>query len=312
MNTEHVMSGLAALRDTIALPELFGMVIESLGGQEALAAALGEEYVAELEQPRDAAGGDHAGPDLDAMRDGDVARLENIQGMAESFCTWLHAKGAAQMQRDDDKAVDTIRQLSGSFNKAARAARLTMVLKHEVAGLRPLPQSRATANGAGNQVGAVANQNEAGVPAAGSDGNSGAHKRGAETREDRERREKEEWQERVDTRKDAEDAMGLYLLALLDAFEKDVAEAPEEIQAEFKRQSPAVVLTTIAASIPHPNLDRRIADIHMGRLWDSVPPRHAEKPEALAPPDWDSVSRQRWNDERHRMARAQRQARRRR
>ena len=106
--------------------------------------------------------------------------------------------------------------------------------------------------------------------------------------------------------------MGLYLLALLDAFDKDVAEASPEIQAEVKRQSPAIVLTQIAAQIPHPNLDRRIADIHLGRLWDSVPPRHAEKPASLAPPDWDSVRRERWNDERHRMARAARETRRRR
>src|SRR5579859_6508950 len=149
MNTEHVMSGLAALRDTIALPELFGMVIESLGGQEALAAALGDEVETERDRPRDA-----AGPDLEAMRDGDVARLENIQGMAESFCTWLHAKGEAQMKRDDDAAIDKIRQLSGSFNKAARAVRLSMVLKHEVAGLRPLPQARpGNQNGAANQNG---------------------------------------------------------------------------------------------------------------------------------------------------------------
>ena len=33
--------------------------------------------------------------------------------------------------------------------------------------------------------------------------------------------------------------MGLYLLDLLDAFDKDVAEAPPEIQAEVKRASPA-------------------------------------------------------------------------
>ena len=89
------------------------------------------------ERTREARAG---GGDLTAMRDGDVARLENIQGMAESFCTWLHAKGEAQMARDDDAAVEKIRQVSGSFNKAARAVRLSMVLKHEVAGLRPLPR----------------------------------------------------------------------------------------------------------------------------------------------------------------------------
>ena len=73
-----------------------------------------------------------------------------------------------------------------------------------------------------------------------------------------------------------------------------------------------MILTTIAASIPHPNLDRRMADIHLGQLWDSVSPHHAIKPESLAPPNWDSVRRERWNDERHRTARAERAARRRR
>jgi len=289
MNAEHVMSGLAGLRETIPVAELFGMVIESLGGQEALAAALGDEVENEADRHRD-----KAGPDLDAMRDSDVARLENIQGMAESFCTWLHAKGEAQMKRDDDAAVDKVRQLSGSFNKAARAVRLSMVLKHEVAGLRPLPQARP-----GNQNGA-ANQNGPGWPAGkrGAAGYSG------------ERREAGDLTE-TDLRHEAEDEHGLYVLALLDAFDKDVATASPEIQAEVKRQSPAVILTSIAASIPHPNLDRRIADIQLGRIWDNVAPRNATKPEALAPPNWDTVRRVRWNDEAHRKARAERAARRR-
>ena len=46
-------------------------------------------------------------------------------------------------------AVDKVQQLSASFNKAARAVRLSMMLKHEVVGLRPLPQLRATAASAG-------------------------------------------------------------------------------------------------------------------------------------------------------------------
>src|SRR6185437_15133929 len=270
MNAEHVMSGLAALRDTIAAPELFGMVIESLGGREALADALGDELKIEKDRPRDtaAASGDDY---LAAMRDGDVARLENIQGMAESFCTWLHAKGEAQMKRDDDDAVDKVRQLSGSFNKAARTVRLSMVLKHEVAGLRPLPQARA-----GNQSGA-ANQNGAG-PA-----NANAANRGAAGRnESRESRDADDMTE--DEFDDAEDRLGLYTLALLDAFDKDVATASPEIQAEVARESPVTILTKIAASIPHPNLDRRIADIQLGRLWDILAPNNATKPEALAPP----------------------------
>ena len=238
MNTERVMSGLAALRDKIAAPELFGMVIESLGGRDALADALGDQVGNERDRHRDA-----AGTDLDAMRDADVARLENIQGMSESFCTWLHAKGEAQMKRDDDDAVEKIRQLSGSFNKAARAVRLSMVLKHEVAGLRPLPQARA-----GNQNGA-ANQNKAGDQ---------------EVRGREYYRNPENWTE--DERDDAEDEFGLEVLAMLDAFDKDVANASPEIQEEVKRESAVTILTTIAAKIPHPHLDKRIAEIRLGRV----------------------------------------------
>ena len=284
MNAEHVMSELAALRDKIAAPELFGMVIESLGGREALADALGDEIGNEAGRRRD-----RAGRDLDAMRDGDVARLENLQGMAESFCTWLHAKGEAQMKRDDDAAVEKIRQLSGSFNKAARAVRLSMVLKHEVAGLRPLPQARA-----GNQNGA-ANRNKAGDQ---------------EVRGRDYYRDPENWTE--DERDDAEDEFGLEVLAMLDAFDKDVANASPEIQEEVKRESAVTILTTIAAKIPHPHLDKRIAEIRLGELWDSAKPMHATKPESLAPPTWDTVRRDLCNDDEHREARAKREARRRR
>lgn len=298
MNAEHVMSGLAALRDTIALPELLGMVVETLGGEDALADVLGAEAGDEAERLRDTAGG--GGDDrLAAMRDGDVARLETIQGMAESFCTWLHAKGEAQMAREDDAAADRLRQLSGSFNKAARAVRLSMVLKHEVAGLRPLPQARAGQNGPGDR-GGPANQNRPDAPAGGRNAN---RTRFGERPEDPDIT--------TDERHDMEDEMGLHLLALLDAFDKDVAAASPEIQAEVKRQSPAVILTTIAASIPHPHLDRRVAEIELGRLWDVLAPRNAAKPEALAPPDWDRVRRERWNDDASRRRRAERAARRR-
>jgi hypothetical protein len=294
MNTEHVMSGLATLRDTIALPELFGMVVESLGGREALADALGDECAGMVERRRDAAIEGSGAGDLNAMRDADVARLENIQGMAESFCTWLHAKGVAQMQRDDDEAVEKIRQLSGSFNKAARAVRLSMVLKHEVAGLRPLPQARANQGGAGNRPGA-ANQNKADK-----DGPVGRAVS----------RDPEDWTE--DEWDDAEDEFGLEMLAMLDAFDKDIANASPEIQEEAKQGSPASILTTTAAKIPHPNLDRRIAEIRLGTLWDALGPRHETKPDFLAPPNWETVRRDLWNDERHRTARAERAARRRR
>jgi hypothetical protein len=296
MSTEHVVSGLAALRDTIALPELFGMVIESLGGQAALADALGNQVESEAakgeqDRPRDA-----AGLDLDAMRDSDVARMQNIQGMAETFCTWLHAKGEQQMKRDDDAAADRLRQLSGSFSKAARAVRLSMVLKHEVAGLRPLPQARA-----GNQAGA-ANQNNAANRGGNRSGNHEPVGRAFSS-------DPVDWTE--DERDDAEDEFGLEMLALLDAFDKDVATASPEIQEEVKQQSVAVILTKVAASIPHPHLDRRIAEIRLSELWDAMAPVNATKPDALAAPDWESVRRDLWNDDDHREARAAREARRR-
>jgi hypothetical protein len=113
----------------------------------------------------------------------------------------------------------------------------------------------------------------------------------------------------AERRERLEDERSIYLLALLNAFEEDAANAPPEIQAEVDRQSPVVNLTTIAASIPHPKLDRRIADIHLGQLWDAVAPRNATKPEALAPPTWDTVSRRRANDEAHRRWRAEKAAR---
>jgi hypothetical protein len=62
-------------------------------------------------------------------------------------------------------------------------------------------------------------------------------------------------------------------------------DAPPEIQAEAEKQSLAVRLTTIAASIPHPRLDRKIADTYLSQMWDSFAPCYAEKPEALGPPD---------------------------
>jgi hypothetical protein len=67
------------------------------------------------------------------------------------------------------------------------------------------------------------------------------------------------------------------------------------IQAEAKRQSLAVRLTTIAAAIPHPRLNRKIADTYLGQLWDSLAPRYVEKPEALGPPDLEVLSERSWN-----------------
>src|ERR1700679_348890 len=137
MAHEQLIAELAALREKHTLDEVIELVLEGLGGRDKVDAELDARDGVEADDD-----GEETPDPLSVMRDADVRRLETIQGMAESFCTWLHAKGAQQMEKDTDEAVDKVRQLSTSFNKAARAVRLSMVLKHEVAGLRPLPHAR--------------------------------------------------------------------------------------------------------------------------------------------------------------------------
>ena len=219
---------------------------------------------------------DEETPDpLSVMRDADVGTLQTIQGMAESFCTWLHTKGAQQMEKDTDEAVDMVRQLSTSFNKAARAVRLSMVLKHEVAGLRPLPNVRPAAAVPANENGA----------APGSAARAG--ERESWSGERREETDAERTKRRQDNLHD-------YMRTLSDVLNEDLVDAPPEIQAEAAHQSLAVRLTTIAASIPHPKLDRKIADTYLGQIWDSLAPRYAKKPEALGPPAPEAIA-ERWN-----------------
>jgi hypothetical protein len=272
MAHEQLIAELAALREKHTLDEVLELVMVGLGGKEKVAA--------ELEEYDDDEAGDAETPDpLSVMRDADVARLENIQGMAESFCTWLHAKGEAQMKQDTDEAVEKVRQLSTSFNKAARAVRLSMVLKHEVAGLRPLPHVRPAAGAA----------NENGPAARSRDHESGSGERREET--DAERTER------------LKNNLHNHMRALSAVLDEDLVDAPPEIQAEAKGQSLAVRLTTIAASISHPRLDRKIADTYLGQLWDSLAPRNAKKPEALGPPDPEVLSRRSWNVTPHQRAR---------
>jgi hypothetical protein len=252
------------------------LLLEGLGGREKVDAELDARDGVEADDD-----GEEETPDpLSVMRDADVARLETIQGMAESFCTWLHAKGEAQMKQDTDAAVDKVQQLSASFNKAARAVRLSMVLKHEVAGLRPLPQSRAPA------AAGPANEN-----AAPKGGNGPRRVRG-------------DWPDNADEAQaeyeDSQKKLAAYLKKLSDALDIDIAAASPEIQAEAKRESMAVKMTSIAASIPHPALDRAISDIQMGYLWDSFAPRYATKPEALGPPDPKRLDKLDWNGAPHR------------
>jgi hypothetical protein len=262
MASEQLIAELAALREQHTLDEVLEMVMVGLGGRE--------KVWAEMEEQGEDEADDEETPDpLAVMRDADVGRLETIQSMAESFCTWLHAKGAQQMEKDTDEAVDRVRQLSTSFNKAARAVRLSMVLKHEVAGLRPVPNARPAA--------AAANENG---PASASAARPG----------------------------ERESRSGERLSAVLD---EDLADAPPEIQARAKGESLAARLTTIAASIPHPRLDRKIADTYLGQMWDSFAPRYAEKPEALGPPDPEALAQRSWNVAEQRQVQAARAARRR-
>jgi len=287
MTPEQLIAEVAALREKHTLDDVLELVMVGLGGQE--------KVQAELDAQAQANGSDEEAETLDplaVMRDADVGRLETIQMMAESFCTWLHAKGAQQMEKDTDAAVDKVRELSTSFNKAARAVRLSMVLKHEVAGLRPLPNVRMPS------AGGAANQNGPGSDSAGRsrDPESGSGERREER--DAERTEKL-------------DNLQNHLRALSEVLNEDLVNAPPEIQAEAKGQSLAVRLTTIAAAIPHPRLDRKIADTYLGQLWDSFAPRYAQKPEALGPPDPEVLSRRSWNVTPQHRAKAAKDARRR-
>jgi len=148
-----------------------------------------------------------------------------------------------------------------------------MVLKHEVAGLRPLPSARAPAG--------PANENTA------PKGRNGAPRLYGDWRDytDEERAEY----------KEAEKRLEVYMRKLSDAVDIDIAAAPPEIQAKAKGQSIATKLTTVAAAISHPMLDRALADIELGKLWDSLAPRYATKPESLGPPDPEALSKRGWN-----------------
>jgi hypothetical protein len=92
MISEQLIAELTALREQHTLDEVLELVMAGLGGKEKVAAEL-EEY------DEDEAGETETPDPLTVMRDADVSRLENIQTMAESFCNWLHAKGAQQRKR---------------------------------------------------------------------------------------------------------------------------------------------------------------------------------------------------------------------
>ncbi len=198
------------------------------------------------------------------MRDADVAQLEDLQAMAMTFAKWLHGQGAQQMENGGDKAAGEIRQLSHSFNRAARAVRQIVVLKHEVAELRPLPGSRPAP---------PANQNVR--PGNGNPRHDRYFQR---------QRDRSDLNDYTDEeRHAAEIEANAWLEKILAALQVDIEAAGPEVVAHAARESIAVRLSTIAARIPHPKLDACLAEIEMRKLWNIFAPKYARN-RAHGPP----------------------------
>jgi hypothetical protein len=184
---------------------------------------------------------------LETMRSYDVTRLESLQDMAESFCTWLHALGAEQMEKGGDDAVPRVRELSNSFNKAARAARLTVTLKHEVAGLRPLRNARVAA--------APANQDG---PAQGKTG-GGPYPDALEWTHEME----------ADLQETLEEEH--YIDRLLAAINEDIEAAGLHKQVPIDLVNGATMLQSIPPMIPHPRTDKVMLDRAWEALLETIP-----------------------------------------
>jgi hypothetical protein len=194
----------------------------------------------------------------ETLRGADVATMERMQGMAEDFATWLHKKGAEQMEVGGDKAVTQLRQLSHSFNRAARAVRQIMVLKEEAAGLRPMPHARVVA------------ANDDGPARDG--GGRGASGRGAE-------RDRNDVDDYVDAYQETVgEEMDAYLKTLLMAVEVDIAAAPPEVAEHVRGQSIACKLTKSLEDFPHPNLDATILRLQLEWLHDLYWLKPEDKP----------------------------------
>ncbi len=226
----------------------------------------------EDDEPLPEAGGDEAYADedaLEALREADVATLERMQGMAEDFATWLHQKGAEQMQAQGDKAVAELRQLSHSFNRAARAVRQIMVLKEEAAGLRPTPHARAAASQAVNR------DWPGDRDAVGRDG-GGRERRNGDDGFGRDRSDLDDYDD--ENRREAEAEIDAYLATLLEAVEVDIAAAEPATAERLRRQSNVAKLTKILDDIPHPNLDAALVRLQLEWLHDLFWLKPGEEP----------------------------------
>ncbi len=203
-----------------------------------------------------------AAPD---MRAADIAQLEDLQAMAMCFAKWLHQKGAQEMEAEGPKSAAEVRQLSHSFNRAARAVRQIVMLKQEVAELRPMPGSRPA-------VPANQNQREARGPVRKS---RNPFHGGSDLRDPSDLTD--------DERKELEDDIEAYLQTLMTALDEDIAAAGPEKVEEASRESTAMKFSVIAAGIPHPKLDAALAKIEMASLWDIFAPKYIAN-RALGPP----------------------------
>ena len=199
------------------------------------------------------------------MRAADIAQLEDLQAMAMCFAKWLHRKGAEQMEVDGPKSAAEVRQLSHSFNRAARAVRQIVMLKQEVAELRPVPGSRPAAPANQNQPEARGPVRKSRNPFHG-----GSDRRDPSDMTD-------------DERKELEEDINAYLAILMTALDEDIAAAGPNKVEEARGESTAAKLSVIAAGIPHPKLDAALAQIEMANLWDIFAPKYIAN-RALGPP----------------------------
>ncbi len=211
----------------------------------------------------------------DELRADAVDRLGALEDMAMDFAGWLHAQGAEEMQKGEEKSPEKVRTLSNSFGKAARAVRHIMVLRHEVAGLRPTPGTRVV--GPANENTAPAGRK----PAAGT------------VSPDRDRRD-DDWygvmSEKERRALEQEDERLAYMEKLAAALQADAEAAGPEMAKWAARESIAVKLSVIAQSIPHPTLDRVITDLELDRMWEAFAPKKYPRQRPTGPPELPDLS----------------------
>jgi hypothetical protein len=183
-----------------------------------------------------------------AMIEADLAELQDLQDAAKQFAMWLRRNGAEQMEMSEDDTGGKVAALSNAFNKAARAVRQIVVLKHEVAGLRATPHARAPANGNTASGGGRAPRGGQGA---------GGH-------DDRTRSDIDDYNEYIaDEGMRAEDRFRAWWDYVLPAIQADLIAAGLEVDVN---NSPKVILGKRLPTIPHPNLDQAILEIEHHRI----------------------------------------------